>query len=123
MDWLAATFLMTGKSFYPIMPSQKLRYRMLWESPVDNKDYSFFNLMEKIYEAKAAYYGSGKSLMTDREYDALEGSIIAIHGQERFKEWYSVGYDEKRHQEVAKRASELREEFKEWWNNGRHKKN
>ena len=79
-------------------------------------DYSFFNLMEDLYKAKKAYYSSGKSILTDQEYDALEHSIIAIHGEDRFKEWYSVGYNEETHKKIAIEAKRLRQKFKENFN-------
>jgi len=83
----------------------------------DPKAYSFWVLMEKLYAAKRTYYGTGKSDLTDQEFDALESSIKVIHGEDRYKEWYRVGYCAETHAEVKANAQEqmalLREEYNE----------
>lgn len=79
-------------------------------------EYSFWNLMEKLYEAKKAYYEKGMSSLTDAEYDALEGSIIAIHGETKFKQWYRVGYCKNIHQIVSQKAKEQKELFRKQFN-------
>jgi len=43
-----------------------------------SKHFSSVSLALKLIEAKKSYYGSGKSKLTDSEYDALETSLKAI---------------------------------------------
>jgi len=63
----------------------------------EEREYSKWALLDKMYKAKKAYYTSGKPVMTDKEYDALEASFVAIHGEEAKREWSCVGYDEHKH--------------------------
>jgi len=58
---------------------------------------SKWSLLNRIYEAKSAYYGRGTSKLTDSEYDALENSFIAIHGEDELRTWGGVGYDSRKH--------------------------
>lgn len=77
-----------------------------------NRDYSFFHLMDSLYTAKKAYYGPGRSHLTDLEFDALEDSIKAIHGTERFNEWNCVGYDPAIHEVIENRADQEMANFR-----------
>lgn len=58
---------------------------------------SKWSLLNRIYNAKSAYYGKGNSVLSDEEYDALERSFITIHGESALNEWISVGYDGRKH--------------------------
>lgn len=80
-----------------------------------NKEYSKWALMDKIYEAKKYYYGSGSSKISDNEYDALERSFKAIHGEEVFKELYCVGYDADRHFKIIKELKKYNELCKKYF--------
>lgn len=62
-----------------------------------HKEYSKWSLMDKIYEAKKNYYGPSSTKLSDSEYDAIETSFKAIHGESAFKELYCVGYDAHKH--------------------------
>jgi len=42
------------------------------------KHFSSVSIASKLIKAKKAYYGSGKTLLTDFEYDRLEESLRAI---------------------------------------------
>ena len=59
--------------------------------------------MDRIYEAKKYYYGAGSDKLSDDEYDHLECSFKAIHGEECFKELYCVGYDKDMHDNIKKK--------------------
>lgn len=48
--------------------------------------------MFKYHQAKREYY-NGSPVLTDFEFDRLEGSIIAIHGEEIFRKYNSVGFE------------------------------
>jgi len=54
-------------------------------------------LLNRYYTAKKAYYGMGKSGLTDQEFDALERSIAGIHGEAILAKWGCVGYDIDKH--------------------------
>ena len=62
----------------------------------DWNKFSMWSLMSKYYEAKENYY-SGAPKLTDQEFDALEGSIKAIHGKGFLQKWGCVGYDYNKH--------------------------
>ena len=63
-------------------------------------EYSKWALLNRMYEAKRKYYCEGKNLLTDQEYDALERSIAAIHGEQFLIDWGTVGYDPKPHKRI-----------------------
>ena len=62
--------------------------------------WSLYSLLMKYYAAKASYYASGTSNLTDLEYDWLEVSMIAIHGPDVLKTYGCVGYDQDKHDTV-----------------------
>jgi len=62
---------------------------------------SKFALLDRMYEAKRLYY-AGRPELRDQEYDALERSIEAIHGKNTLTDWYCVGYDKDRHEEIKR---------------------
>ncbi len=72
----------------------------------NNNEFSKLSLLNKYYEYKKAYY-SGNSKVLDSEYDALEESIIAIHGELVIKEYGCVGYSEDSHKRILEHMSML----------------
>jgi len=71
-------------------------------------EYSKWKLLDRIYTAKKAYYGSGKAHITDLQYDSLEGSFIALHGVEALKTWTCVGYDSNKHSTIKSKLEEIK---------------
>ncbi len=97
---------------------------MTHEDMMDSKDLairndrgSFWNLLNKYYEAKRRYYSEGKSKLTDLEFDALEHTMMVLHG-ERFVDdgWKCVGYDAERHIEIKRMVKIVNKEFRDAWN-------
>lgn len=84
---------------------------------MDNLDFSLYHLLDEYYESKRRYYGDGKSDRTDSEFDALEGSIKAIHGEDTFEKWDCVGYDAAKHQVIRTLAAAEMKKFKDYYNN------
>jgi len=76
-----------------------------------NNEYSKWALLDRMYEAKRSYYGDGKSSLTDQEYDALERSIIAIHGEQLLKDWYCVGYDSDTHNKIKENLNAITKKY------------
>ena len=82
-----------------------------------SKEYSKWLILNKYYEAKRLYYGEGKSSLNDQEYDALEQSINAIHGDTvlyfdgQGGEWACVGYDKGKHVIIKKNMAIERKNF------------
>lgn len=54
--------------------------------------YSVWKITEKLLKAKKAYYTSGKTIMSDYDYDRLENSLRAIDPTAPILNM--VGYDE-----------------------------
>jgi len=65
----------------------------------NNKEFSKLSLLNKYYNYKKSYY-SGNSKVLDSEYDALEDSMVAIHGESILKEYGCVGYSEDSHKRI-----------------------
>lgn len=63
--------------------------------------YSKFKLLDSIYTNKKLYY-QGNPKLRDEEYDALESSFKAIHGEKALLEWSCVDYDESKHKLIKK---------------------
>lgn len=76
--------------------------------------YSLFGLLDRYYEAKRRYY-DGSPLLTDQEFDALEGSIKAIHGDWALKTYGCVGYDLSKHDIIKWRWNKLKKESTSSW--------
>ena len=77
------------------------------------KEYSKWGLLVRIYSAKRAYYVSGKPCMTDKEYDALESSFVAIHGEKAKADWVCVGFDPVKYQAIKENYDIALQSFKE----------
>jgi len=77
---------------------------MNWEEA--NKEYSKWALLHKIYAAKNKYYTTGKNSLTDYEYDAIEKSYKAIHGE--LGEYSCVGYDKVKHQKIKRELNKYK---------------
>ena len=76
----------------------------------NSKEYSLFALLDDYYNAKKQYYeGARKVKLTDREFDCLEESIIAIHGIEALylDNWGCVGYDVEKHDTIRRRLNAI----------------
>lgn len=69
------------------------------------KDLSKWSLLNKYYVCKKKYY-AGKPSLSDGEFDNLELTITAIHGEDTLKTYGCVGYDITKHKLVI---SELKE--------------
>lgn len=75
-----------------------------WRDTGLSDAYSLYSLLDRYYKAKKAYYLSGKILLTDEAFDALEDSIRAIHGGKALEMYGCVGYDAERHEAISKAA-------------------
>ena len=58
--------------------------------------YSIWFQMEKYLNAKNLYY-KGKAIMRDDEFDALEGTILALTSEEFLNQHGTVGYNKNQH--------------------------
>lgn len=72
-------------------------------------------LLHELYVHKRNYY-NGNPKITDAEYDRIESSLIAIGGEEWFREWNCVGFDKNMHElvllEMSKEMDRMMEEHK-----------
>jgi hypothetical protein len=90
------------------------------DNELTNK-WSLYSLLLKYYKAKQFYYETGDTSLTDNEYDALEGTIKAIHGLDTLDVYGCVGFDREKYQGVL-RSYEMynsmrNERHKEWNDN------
>ena len=77
-----------------------------------------YGLLNKIYEAKKAYYGDGSSKMTDAEYDALESSFVNIFSKELLQQYTCVGYDKEKHQAIINCLDSWERRYLREWGGG-----
>ena len=87
-----------------------------WRDPELNARYGLASLLSKYYKAKHAYYGKGKSTMTDEMFDALEHNINVIYGDKVLPKYGCVGYDADKHKIVKDAEYFYRNQFMNLFN-------
>lgn len=93
-----------------IIVLNEYNYALLNEYNIDKKLGGLRQLQE-YYKAKKYYYNTGKTLMTDLDFDHLESSIKAVWTIEFFEEWQCVGYDEEKHKKLNNLVESLQEDL------------